>query len=289
MELTIEQTLTERDDLFAGHGTSSQSAPALAAPNVFAFSRMRRITIGLFRRRPARAAGDQIGGEVRLPVRQEGAVSVERLRLREDGLASLAAAQARPEGVRQDACARAACSARCARNSASRALRSACSARCRSKLEPCPALAAPSRSSWIGTLYPSAIFCNISKRVEPLSVERRAQHADDLFQPAAISDRERRAATYPQANGISDRRGCRTSAAAAQPEPFRAPSSPSRSCRLRLLLGRRRTAEVVGVRLRLIGRGVVVEIVAGVRERRSARRSCPAQRQRPPSASPALR
>ena len=40
--------MTDRDDLFAVHGTSSQSASALAALNAAAFSRMRTITTACF-------------------------------------------------------------------------------------------------------------------------------------------------------------------------------------------------------------------------------------------------
>ena len=48
LEPALEQALTDRDDLFAGHGTSSQSASALDALNAAAFSRMRAITAACF-------------------------------------------------------------------------------------------------------------------------------------------------------------------------------------------------------------------------------------------------
>jgi hypothetical protein len=114
----IEQALTDCDDLFAGHGTSSQSASALAALNAPAFENADDHD-GLLRRGPAVAAG------IRSATKFVSHV-VKRTASEFNCCAFCEAVNQHPVGV---------CAFRAVARWDEVAPGSACSARCRSKLD----------------------------------------------------------------------------------------------------------------------------------------------------------
>ena len=233
LNLMVEQTLTEGDDLFfTGHMNSSQSAPALAAPNVFAFSRTLEDHDRLFRRRPARAAGDQIWRR-NPPPSSSGRASwpLSASLPPPSARASLEEAQARLEGVRQDVApglpARRAEPAIRLRVLGVPPVRHAVG---RSLIRARRWRAAKVRGS--GTLYSSAIFCIFAKRDKPLSARTRNPTCRQSF-PAGCDQRSReeRPRSWSLSRNGVDRivENVGRSASAAQPAPCHAPSSPSRS------------------------------------------------------------